>query len=107
MRGAQETRLTQSFLGLSDEAFHGVPALEKAITTTINSHLDQHRSSTGTVMTALACVVGEFILMTGDEAEQGKQWFARMVDVYVSAGSDGARTGPDDQLSLIRKPERG
>jgi len=104
MRGAQETRLTQSFLGLSDEAFGGVPALEKAITATINAHLDQHRSSSGTVMTALACVVGEMIIMTGGEAEQSKRWFASIVDAYVSAGADGARTGPDDQPSLIRKP---
>jgi hypothetical protein len=99
-----ETRLTQSFLGLSDEAFRAVPVLEKAIATTINSHLDQHHSSGGTVMAALACVVGEFILMTGDEAEQSKRWFASIVDAYVSAGVDGGRTGPGDQPSLIRKP---
>jgi hypothetical protein len=104
MRGAQKTRLTQSFLGLSDEAFRDVPALEKAIAAAINSHIDQHHSSGGTVMAALACVVGEFIVMTGNEAEQGKQWFANIVDAYVSAGADGARTGPDDQPSLVRKP---
>jgi hypothetical protein len=104
MRGTQETRLTQSVLGLSDEAFRGVPALEKAIAATINSHVDQHHSSGGTVMAALACVVGEFIVMTGDEAEQGKQWFASIVDAYVSTGADGARTGPDDQLSFVRRP---
>lgn len=98
------TPLTQSFLGLSEEAFRGVPALEKAIVMAINAHLDQHRSSSGTVMTALACVVGEFIVMTGDEAEQSKRWFAGIVDAYVSGGTDGARTGTDDQPSLIRKP---
>jgi len=96
-----KTRLTQSLLGLSDEAFRGVPALEKAVAETINSHIDQHHSSGGTVMAALACVVGEFIVMTGDEAEQ---WFASIVDAYVNAGADGARTGPDDQPSLVRKP---
>src|ERR1700694_97091 len=104
MRGAQKTRLTQSFLGLSDEDFRGVPALEKAIAATINSHIDQHHSSGGTVMAALACVVGEFIVMTGDEAEQGKRWFASIVDAYVSAGADGARSGADDEPSLVRKP---
>jgi len=104
MRSAQETRLTQSFLGLTDEAFRGVPGLEKAIAATINSYLDQHRSSSGTVMAALACIVGEFIVMTGNETEQSKRWFASIVDAYVSAGADGARTGPDDQPSLIRKP---
>jgi hypothetical protein len=98
------SRLSQSFLGLPDEAFRAVPILEQAIAATINSHLDAHRSSTGTVMTALACVIGEFIVMTGDEAEQNKQWFASIVDAYVSAGMDGARTGPDDQLSLVRRP---
>jgi hypothetical protein len=104
MRGAQKTRLTQSFLGLSDEAFRGVPALEKAIAATINSHIDQHHSSGGTVMAALACVVGEFIVMTGNEAEQSKRWFASIVDAYVSAGADGGRAGPEDQPSLIREP---
>lgn len=98
------SRLTQSFLGLPDEAFRAVPVLEKAIVATINSHLDTHRSSTGTVMTALACVIGEFIVMTGNEAEQTKQWFASILNAYVSAGMEGARTGPDDQSSLVRSP---
>jgi hypothetical protein len=104
--GNSHSRLTQSFLGLPDEAFCAVPVLEKAIAAAINSHLDTHKSSTGTVMTALACVVGEFIVMTGNEAEQTKQWFASIVDAYVSAGMEGARTGPDDQPSLVRRPSK-
>jgi hypothetical protein len=40
-------------------------------------------------MAVLACVVGEFIVMTGDEAQQSKQWFARILDAYVGAGIDG------------------
>jgi hypothetical protein len=72
MGGAQQTRLTQSFLRLSDEAFRAIPAVEKAIAATINAHLDQHHSSGEAVMAALACLVGEFIVMTRDEAEQSK-----------------------------------
>ena len=53
---------------------------------------------------ALACVVGEYIVKTGNEAQQGKRWFLGLVEAYVSAGADGARTGPDDEPSLIRKP---
>jgi hypothetical protein len=100
----KQTRLMQSFLGLSDEEFRAVPAAEKAIADAIHAHIDQHHSSGGTIMAALACIAGEFIVMTGDEAEQSKRWFASIVDAYVSAGIDGARTGPDDQPSLIRKP---
>jgi hypothetical protein len=37
MRGAQETRLTQGFLGLSDEAFNAIPAAEKAIADAIHA----------------------------------------------------------------------
>jgi hypothetical protein len=98
-----ESRLTQSFLGLSDEAFRAVPALEKALTDTINNHIDAHHVSMGTVVTALACVIGEMIVTTGAEAEQSKKWFLKILDGYVSAGSDGARTGPDHEPSLIRK----
>lgn len=100
----QQTRLTQSFLGLSDEAFRVVPAAEKAIADAIHAHIDQHHSSGGTIMAALACVAGEFIVMTGEEAEQSKRWFIGVVVAYVSGGADGARTGPDDQLSLVRRP---
>jgi|NGEPerStandDraft_6_1074524.scaffolds.fasta_scaffold414467_1 hypothetical protein len=100
----QPTRLTQSFLGLPDEAFRAIPALEREIAAAINAHLDAHRVPTGTVMAALACVVGEFIVMTGDEAEHSKQWFSKILDAYVSTGADGARTGPDHERSLIRKP---
>ena len=69
MSNREQSQLTQSFLGLDDEAFHAVPVLEKALVETINTHLDIHHSSTGTVMTALALVIGEFILMSGDESE--------------------------------------
>jgi hypothetical protein len=103
MAAPQETRLTQSFLGLPDEAFQAIPALEKAIAATINAHLVSHRATTGTVMAALACVAGEFIVMTGTESGQTKHWFSRIVDAYVSTGMDGARTGPGDEKSLVRK----
>jgi hypothetical protein len=99
----QESRLTQSFLALSDEAFHAVPPLEKLLTETINRHIDAHHVSMGTVVTALACVIGEIIVMAGDEAEQSKKWFIRTLDAYVSAGQDGARTGPDHERSLVRR----
>jgi hypothetical protein len=100
----QQTRLTQSFLGLSDQAFRAIPAAEKAIVDAIHAHIDQHHSSGGTIMAALACIAGEFIVMTGEEAEQSKRWFIGVVDAYVSGGSEGARTGPNDQPSPIRKP---
>jgi hypothetical protein len=99
----QESRLTQSFLGLSDDAFRAVPELEKTLVDTINAYIDVHHVSMGTVMTALACVIGEYIVMTGDEAEQSKKWFLSILDAYVSAGKDGARIGPDHERSLIRR----
>jgi len=104
MSNATESRLTQSFLGLSDEAFHAVPALEKALAATINDPIDTHHVSIGTVVTALACVIGELIVMSGEEAEQTKRWFLRILDGYISTGKDGARIGPGHERSLIRKP---
>lgn len=103
MSDDHKSRLTQSFLGLSDEAFHAVPALEKALADTINKQIDALHVSTGTVVTALACVIGELIVTTGDEAEHTKQWFLKIFDAYVSAGKEGARTGPDDEPSLVRR----
>jgi hypothetical protein len=81
--------MSLSFLGLSDEAFHAVPALEKVLAATINDHIDSHHVSMGTVVTALACVIGEFIVMTGEEAEQSKKWFLRILDAYISSEKDG------------------
>jgi hypothetical protein len=100
----QQTRLTQSFTGLSDADFRAIPAAQKAIVAAIEAYIDKHHPSGGTLMAALACIVGEHIIMTGDEAEQGKRWFMGLVEAYVSAGADGARTGPDDQPSLVRRP---
>jgi hypothetical protein len=31
-----------------------------------------------------------------------KNWFVGILEAYVSAGKDGARTGPDNDRSLIR-----
>jgi len=101
--GEQQRGLTQSFLGLSDEEFHAVPALEKALAETINSHVEVHHVTTGTVVTALACVIGELIVKTGDDAEESKQWFLRTLDAYVSTGEDGARVGPRFEPSLFRR----
>jgi hypothetical protein len=58
---------------------------------------------------ALVFLIGEIILMTGDEAEQSKQWFLKILDAYVSTGKDGARIGPDYEPSLVRRlrPWRG
>jgi hypothetical protein len=100
---SQESRLTQNFLGLSDEAFRAVPVLEKALAGTINTHLDEHHLSTGTVMTALACVVGEFTLASGTDAQAVKAKFLEILDAYISTGMDGARVGPIDDRSLVRK----
>jgi hypothetical protein len=102
MSDLKESRLTQSFLGLDDKSFHDVPALQKALTDTINKHIEAHHVSMGTVVTALACVIGEMIVMTGDEAGQSKQWFLKILDGYVSAG-DGARIGPYHERSLVRR----
>ena len=97
------SRLTQSFVGLDDKSFHAVPNLQRVLTDAINKHIDQHHVSMGTVVTALACVVGELVLMAGDELEQSKLWFLKILDEYVSDGPDGARTGPGTERSLIRK----
>lgn len=109
MSDSHTSRLTQSFLGLSDEAFRAVPALEKVLTDTINEHIDAHHVSMGTVVTALTCVIGEMIVMAGDETEQSKKWFLHILDGYISAGKDGARVGPDTEPSLVRRlrPWRG
>jgi hypothetical protein len=104
MSDQKESRLTQSFVGLDDKSFQAVPALEKALIDTINKHNDAHHDSMGTVVTALACVIGEMIVMAGDEADQSKKWFLRILDGYLSAGRDGARIGPDHERSLVRKP---
>ena len=76
----QMSRMTQNFLGLDDKSFRAVPGLNKALAATINAHIDEHHVSSGTVMTALTFMVGEMILMTGDEAEQSKQWFLKALD---------------------------
>jgi hypothetical protein len=110
MSNGHTSRLTQSFLGLPDDAFRAVPALEKALADTLNRHIDVHHVSTGTVMTALAFLAGEMIVMTGGkETEQSKQWFSKILDAYISTGKDGARTGPDHEPSLVRRlqPWRG
>ena len=97
------SRMTQSFLGLDDKSFQAVPGLNKALADTIDAYIDEHHVSMGTTMTALASVVGEMILMSGDEAQQIKQRFLNILDAYISAGMDGARIGPDDEPSLVRK----
>jgi hypothetical protein len=51
-------------------------------------------------MTALACVVGEIIVSSGDEAERMKGQFQKVLNAYVAPGIDGARTGPNDQKKL-------
>jgi hypothetical protein len=104
------SRLTQSFLGLPDDAFRAVPGLEKVLADTLNKYIDVHHVSTGTVMTALAFMVGEMIVTTGgEETEQSKQWFLKILDAYISTGKDGARVGPDHEPSLVRRlrPWRG
>jgi hypothetical protein len=103
MSEEKESRLTQSFLGLSDQAFHAVPPLQQRLTETINRYIDDHQVSTGTVVTALAFVIGECIMMSGDEAEQSKAWFSRILDAYVHDGIDGARVGRGQERSLVRK----
>lgn len=103
MSEGHTSRLTQSFLGLPDDAFRAVPALQKALTDTVNRYKDVHHVSTGTVVAALAFLIGEIILMTGDEAEQSKQWFLKILDAYISTGKDGARIGPDHEPSLVRR----
>jgi hypothetical protein len=99
----QISRMTQRFLGLDDKSFRAVPGLNKALADTIDAYIDEHHASMGTTMTALAFVVGEMILMSGDEAEQIKQRFLNILDAYISAGMDGARTGSDKEPSLVRQ----
>ena len=53
---------TQRLLGLGDEALEAVPVLQTALAAAINNHKDAYHSPLGTVMTALAFVVGEFVL---------------------------------------------
>jgi hypothetical protein len=104
MSDGNTSRLTQSFLGLPDDAFRAVPGLEKALADTLNKYIDVHHVSTGTVMTALAFMVGEMLVMTGgEEIEQSKQWFLQILDAYISTGKDGARIGPDHEPSLVRR----
>src|SRR5258708_2791649 len=98
----QKSRLTQSFLGLSDEAFRAVPALEKTLATTLNRYLDEHHSSTGAVMTALACIVGEYVLASGTDAQAVRANFMEVMDAYISTGMEGARVGPNNEPSLVR-----
>jgi hypothetical protein len=85
-----------------------VPALEKALADTLNKHIDAHHVSTGTVMTALAFLVGEMIVMT-EGGEQSNQAFVKILDAYIRTGKDGARIGPDHEPSLVRRlrPWRG
>ena len=101
---AKRRRLTQSFLDLSDDALAAVPVLEKSLLSAINTHLDEHHSSTGTVVTALACVVGEFILASGNDGRAIKDKFSNILENYISTGEDGLRIGPDSEKSLVRKP---
>jgi len=103
MSDDQESRLTQNFLKLSDEALNAVPTLEQALAATINAHIDAHHISMGTVVTALACLVGEYVLMSGNESEALKKTFLQILDAYISAGRNGARSGPDNERSLVRR----
>lgn len=54
-------------------------------------------------MTALACVVGEYVLLNGGEADKAKNRFVHILDGYISTGIDGARTGPVNEPSLVRR----
>ena len=103
MTNGAKSRLTQSYLGLSDKDFNAVPELERTLAAAINSYIDAHHVSMGTVMTALACAVGEYVLLNGDESEKAKTWFVGILDAYVSTGTDGARTGPVTEKSLVRR----
>lgn len=103
MTEGAESRLTQSYLGLSDNDFNAVPGLERTLAAAINSYIDAHHVSVGTVITALACAVGEYVLLSGDESEKAKAWFVSILDAYVSTGIDGARKGPMTEKSLVRQ----
>jgi hypothetical protein len=100
---SDQSRLTQSFLALDDKDFNAVPVLNKALVKAINEHKDAYHSSMGTVLTALAITTGELILMGGEEREQLKASFSKILDAYINTGIDGARTGPDNQRSLVRR----
>lgn len=52
--------------------------------------------------TALACAVGELIMMV-DDIEQGKNRSFRILDAYLSTGVDGARIGADTEPSIVRR----
>jgi hypothetical protein len=102
----RRTRLTQGFLGLNDDELKEVPVLETTLVQALNTHLDIHHSTTGTVLTALACMTGELITMSGGRSEELETKF---IEAYVCTGPMGARTGPDNERSLVRKwkPWRG
>ena len=79
-----------------------MPGLEKALIDTINRHIDAHHVSGGAIGTALACVIGEMIMMAND-TEHAKRWFLQILDAYITTGADGARVGPDTEPSLVRR----
>ena len=92
--------LTRTFLGLSDEAFKAVPVLQRAIVDAISAEIVAKRLTTGTVLTALACVAGEYLIETGDDS---KKRFLEILEAYVSQGPEGGRRGPDTEPSLVRR----
>lgn len=103
MSDGAESRLTQSYLGLADKDFNAIPDLQRTLIDTINRYIDVHHVSMGTAIAALACVVGEYVLLNGAEADKAKNWFVHILDGYVCTGIDGARTGPNDEPSLVRR----
>ncbi len=103
MRDPLESQLTQSFLQLDDKAFSQVPILQKLLTEALNRFKDEHHGSIGTVCTALAFVTGEMILSIGEEPENFKASFLRILNAYIAGGPDGMRTGPSTEKSFIRK----
>jgi len=106
MSEGAKSRLTQSYLGLADKDFNAVPDLQRTLIDTINRYIDSHHVSMGTAMTALACVVGEYILLNGGEADKAKNWFIHILDGYISTGINGSRIGPDDEPSLVRRSSK-
>jgi hypothetical protein len=103
MGNDNESRLTQSFLGLTREELYAVPALQKELADTINKYIDAHHVSMGTVATALAFVVGEFIMECEDHAEGIRKKFLEILNAHISTGISGARIGPDTEPSLVRR----
>jgi hypothetical protein len=103
------SHLTQSFLQLGTDELHAVPVLLRRLTDFVNSHVDDHHPTAGTVCTALACLTGEFIVSCGDDAEAIKKKFVAILDAYTRTGQDGARIGPSHEPSLVRRfrPWRG